>query len=126
MTINSLQLNVSTPVAGLGTQTFNVVTAGLYTVAFNFTIPFVQGTSANSASTVGQSALQIVVNQNGSPLLTVGGTSTNPTPTQPSIGSSIHIQCAASDVITVVTSSANAVDAVPNAVKGIVNVYQGE
>ena len=126
MTINSLQINTSTPVAGLGTQTCNIVTAGLYTVAFNITIPFVQGTSANSASTVGQSALQVVVNQNGTPVLTVGGSSANPTPTQPAIGSSVRIQCAAGDVITVVLSSANAVDAVANAVKGIINVYAGE
>lgn len=34
MTINSLQVNQSTVVGGLGTQTFNVVTAGLYTFSF--------------------------------------------------------------------------------------------
>ena len=82
--------------------------------------------SANSSSTTGQSGLQVVVNQNGSPVLTVGGSSTNPTPTQPSIGSSVRIQCAASDTLTVVLSSSNAVDSTLNAVKGIINVYQGE
>lgn len=40
MTINSLQANQSTPVSGLGTQTFNVVTAGLYTVSFKSFIPY--------------------------------------------------------------------------------------
>ena len=127
MTINALQLNASTPVTGLGTQTYNVVTAGLYTCAVNFTIPYVaSGSSANSSSTAGQSGLQIVVNQNGSAVLTLGGSSTNPTPTQPLIGGSVRIQAAASDVITVVLSSSNAVDAVPNAVKGTINLYQGE
>jgi hypothetical protein len=125
VTINSLQINSSTPIAGLGTQTCNIVTAGTYTVQFSITIPFVQGTSANSTSTVGQSALQVVVNQNGTPLLTVGGSATNPTPTQPSLSGAIQILCAATDVITVVLTSANAVDAVPNAVKGIVNVFLG-
>lgn len=122
---NGLQLNVSTPVTGLSTQTYTVTTAGTYTCAFNFTIPFVQGTSANSSSTTGQSALQVVVNQNGSPILTVGGSSTNPTPTQPELGSAVTFLAASGDVITVVTSSANAVDAVPNAVKGIINLFQG-
>lgn len=40
MTINSLQVNQSTPVSGLGTQTFNVVTAGLYTMSFKSFIPY--------------------------------------------------------------------------------------
>lgn len=40
MTINSLQLNSSTVVSGLGTQTFNVVTAGLYTVQCKSFIPY--------------------------------------------------------------------------------------
>jgi len=124
---NSLQLNTSTVVAGLGTSTFTVVTAGLYTCAVNFTIPYIaSGSSNNSTVTTGGSALQIVVNQNGSPVLTLGGVSTNPTPTQPSLGGSVRIQAAAADVITVVLTSANAVDAVPNAVKGTINLYQGE
>ncbi len=40
MTINSLNLNNSTPVAGLGTQTFNVPTTGLYTIRFKSFIPY--------------------------------------------------------------------------------------
>lgn len=40
MTINSLQVNQSTVVGGLGTQTFNVVTAGLYTLQFKSFIPY--------------------------------------------------------------------------------------
>lgn len=128
MTINSLQLNSSTPFAGLGTATFNVLTAGLYTVDCQSTIPY--NASGNSLRTDQTSpfasALQIVINLNGGPVLTVGGASTNPTPTQPSLGGRTVILCAASDVITVVLSSANAVDATPNAVKSIINVFQGE
>lgn len=124
---NAFQINTSTVVAGLGTQSCTVPTAGLYTLAVNFTIPYrAAGTSADSSSLTGQSALQIVVNQNGSPVLTLGGASTNPTPTQPQLGGSVRIQIVANDVITVVLTSANAVDALPNAVKGTINFYAGE
>lgn len=40
MTINSFNINQSTVVGGLGTQTCNVVTAGLYTLSFKSFIPF--------------------------------------------------------------------------------------
>ncbi len=40
MTINSLNLNESTPVTNLDTFTFNVPTTGLYTVGLNFTVPW--------------------------------------------------------------------------------------
>lgn len=124
---NSLQLNTSTVFAGLGTSTFTVITAGLYTVQFKATLPYLAaGSPGNSTVTSGGSALQVVINQNGSPVLTAGGASTNPTPTQPSLGGSVVISAAASDVITVVLSSANAVDALPNAVKTIINLFQGE
>lgn len=54
MTINSLQLNQSVPVAGLGTQTFNVVTAGLYTLSFKCFIPYLAaGGLAQSTSPSG-------------------------------------------------------------------------
>lgn len=124
---NSLQLNSSTVFAGLGTSTFTVVSAGLYTCQVRSTIPCISaGSSSNSTVTTGGSALQIVVNNNGSPVLTVGGAATNPTPTQQSIGGSVIISAAASDVITVVLSSANAVDAQPNSVKSLINLFQGE
>lgn len=127
MTINALQLNSSTPWSGLGTATFNVVTAGLYTCAINCTIPYVaSGTKDNSttmATDPAASALSIVVNQNGSPVLTLA---TPPSPTQPQMGGSVRIQAAASDVITVVFSSAALADNQSNAVKAIINLFQGE
>ena len=126
MSINSLQLNNSSPFSGLGTATYNVLSAGLYTVNCSSTIPYEQGTSNNSSVTPSvSSALQIVINQNGTPVVTVGGSASNPTPTQPSMSAVARIQAAASDVITVVLSSANAIDAVPNMVKSTINVYQG-
>lgn len=109
----TLKVNSQAAVAGLGTQTLTIVNAGIYTVAVQSTLP-------------PASALQIVINVNGSPQLTIGGVSTNPTPTQPSIGSSVRLQCAAGDVITVVLSSANAVDNQPNAVKSSIDIYLGE
>jgi hypothetical protein len=116
-------LNTSTVFAGLGTNTFTVVTPGLYTVAFTSTIPYrAAGSSLDSSSTAGGSSLQVVVNLNGSPALTIG----SPSPTQPSLGGSVHLQCAASDVITVVLSSAAAADNALNAVKTIINLFQGE
>lgn len=126
---NAFQLNVSTVVAGLGTQTYTVpagTATQLYTIAVNFTIPYIaSGSSSNSTVTTGGSGLQIVVNNNGSPILTVGGTATNPTPTQPSISGSVRATLAAADVVTVVLSSSNAVDSLANAVKGTINFYAG-
>lgn len=113
MALNSLQLNTASPVAGLGTSTYNVVTAGEYTVAIQSTLP--QG-----------SALQIVINLNGAAQVTIGGAAANPTPTQPSIGTSVRLLCAATDVITVVLTSANNIDTEPNAVKSVINLYAGE
>lgn len=128
MTINSVQLNTSSPFAGLGTATFNVVTAGLYTVAVTSTIPYVAAGSADTSTTAAldpaASALSILIKLNGSTV--TGGTSVAPTPTQPSVGLTVRIQAAASDVITVVFSSSAQADAAPNAVKSIINLYQGE
>lgn len=127
MATNSLQLNTSSPVAGLGTSTFNVVTAGMYTVSVQSTLPYESGTF-NMSDVIPSvaSALQIVINLNGTPQVTIGGSATNPTPSQPSMGTSARLQCAASDVITVVLSSANAIDNQPNSVKSTINLFQGE
>lgn len=129
MTINSLQINTSTVVGGLGTQTYTVTaaSAGLITVQFKSFIPYIaSGTSGNSSATTGGSSLQVVINQDtgGGPVakLTVG----SPSPTQPLMGGSVSLQCAAGDVLTVVLTSAAAVDNALNAIKSIINVFQGE
>lgn len=129
MTINSLQNNVSQPWAGLGTATFNVVTTGEYTLGINCTIPCNPpgSTSANSSSTAGQSALTITATNGTGPvtLLTLGGAATNPTPTQPSLSGKVSFAATAGDVISIAFTSANAVDAVPNAVKAVITLYSG-
>lgn len=248
MTINSLQVNQSTVVGGLGTQTFNVVTAGLYTVSFKSFIPYLAaggqppsanptaaavditaaadvagslnstyftfntagdlypyyvwyninsagvdpavsgrigiqvaaatGATANTiasatrtaiaaavssslvtvsgatshviitnvspglntaaangtaspgfsySATAGSygspaiSGLDVVISQNSTVLARYG----SPSPTQPLMGGSVVVQAAANDVITVVLSSLSTADAALNAVKSIINLFQG-
>jgi hypothetical protein len=124
---NSLSLGAQS-VAGLGTFSYTVVTAGLYTLSCKTTLPYEQGTYNNSSVTPSvASAVQIVLSQTGSvsSSVTVGGSSQNPTPTQPSIGTSIRVNAAAGDVLSAVLSSANAIDSVPNMVKSNINLYQG-
>lgn len=109
---NSLAVNQSQSVSGLGTFAFTVVTGGEYTLSCQSTLP-------------AGSALQIVLQQNSTPLVTIGGSATNPTPTQPALGSSVRILAVAGDVVeAILTSSAN-VDALPNGVKSTINLYQG-
>lgn len=51
--------------------------------------------------------------------------SSQPSPTQPLIGATALIQATAGDTITVVTSSLSNADAGLNAVKGIINIFNG-
>ncbi len=57
MTANSLSPIQSSPFTGLGTQTFNVPTTGLYTVGVNVTIPWM--TSDQPGATANPQALEI-------------------------------------------------------------------
>ncbi len=43
---NALQLNVSTPVGGLGTQSYTITTAGLYTLGFKTFLPYLASGTA--------------------------------------------------------------------------------
>lgn len=247
MTINSLQANQSVPVSGLGTQTFNVVTAGLYTFSFKSFLPYLASggpavttspsaavtditlvadssgslnstffnfnsagdlypyyvwyninsagvdpapagrigiavagatnATANTLATATRAAIAAAASQvtvtgatshciltNNSPgtctnaadgtaapgfsySITAGNYGTPaisgldvvikqgstvlgrfgfPTPTQPIMGGSVLVQAAASDVLTIVLSSLSTADNALNAVKTIVNLYQGE
>lgn len=119
---NGLPLNTSSIFAGLGTATFTVVTAGLYTCAFTSTIPYIASGSSSSSSAAAPSALSVVVNQNGSAKLTVN----TPGATQPMMAGKVVMSCAVNDVITVVMSSANVADNALNAVQTTINLYQGE
>lgn len=119
----ALQLNNgSTVFSGLGTSTFTVVTAGLYTVDFKSFVPYIASGSSADSTAAAPSALSVVVNLNGSPALTSGA----PSATQPLVNGKVTMGCVAADVITVVLSSANAADNALNAVKSIINLYQGE
>ncbi len=127
--VNSLSLGANA-VAGLGTFSYTVPTGGggLYTLACQSTIPYTSGTSLNSQATQPvDSNLQIVLSQTGSASnsVTIGGVTANPTPSQPSMGTSIRINAAAGDVLSVALSSSAAIDSVPNNVKSTVNLYQG-
>jgi len=111
---NSLQGNLTNPVAGLGTFTYTVVTAGEWTLGCRSTLPLGSG-------------LQIQLQQNGSNLITaIGGTTGNPTPTQQSIGTSTSTYANVGDTLSVILSSSNNVDSIPNAVKSIISLYQGK
>jgi hypothetical protein len=124
MTTNSLQLNTSTPWAGLGTATYTVVSAGAYTITALATLPFAQGTYNNTQAQSAVSGLSIVINQNGTPIVSVGGTAgNNPSPTQPEMSCGTTLTCAAGDVITVVLSSSQIADNTPNAVKASLNLF---
>jgi len=126
---NSLAMNRSQSVAGLGTFQYTCTSAdaGEVTVAVQSTIPRDPGSLLNSAQASPEaSALQIVIKQNGSSIVTIGGSSTNPTQSQPALGTSTTLQCSSGDVIAVVFSSANSIDAQPNTVKSVINLYQGK
>lgn len=123
---NSLGLN-SNAVAGLGTFSYTVVDPQMYTVAVQSTLPYESGTFNNSSVVPSvASALQIDIQLNAVSKVLIGGATTNPTPTQPSLGTSARLKCIAGDVISVVLSSANAIDNQPNSVKSTVNLFIGE
>lgn len=127
---NTIQVNQSSPFAGLGTATFTVVTAGLYTVQVKSFIPYTPPgtsyTSTTAATAPSASALQFVVNQDtgGGPVAKL--TISSPSPTQPIMSGAVVLSCAAGDVITVVFTSSAAADNALNAVKSIINLFQGE
>ncbi len=82
--------------------------------AFSVGTPGTYGTPAISG-------LDVVLKQNSTVLARYGF----PSPTQPILGGSVVIQASASDVLSVVLSSLSTADAAPNAVKSIVNLFQG-
>ena len=104
-TLNDTQSNI---ICGLGTWTYTVTQAGPFYVSA-------------SSTEVPPSSLSIVINQNGSPK----ATSTATTASQDRVRISIDLNCAASDVITVVISSAAAIDNQLNTVKTLVNLRAG-
>jgi hypothetical protein len=117
----------STVLGGLGTFVGTITTAGFYTCSIKSFVPYqAAGSSADSTSTTGQSGLQIVIKQNSTTKATIGGSASNPTPTQPTLSGSVVINAAANDTVSFVLTSSNAVDSAPNAIKSIINVFPGE
>lgn len=134
----SVGVSQTVVVAGLGTTTFTMTTAGQYWVQVSSTVPYIaSGTAAFSDGYTGpnqtgtyigttDSQLQIVVNKNGSPQLTLGGATNNPSATQPSVAGAVKFSVSAADTVTVVLTSTSASDAIPNAVKTTINIFQGQ
>ena len=95
--------------AGLGTITINIPSAGRYGIDGKITLPTISSGS-------GQSSVVVTINQNGSPIYTgaagAQGFHTNP-------------YCAASDIITIVLTSAATVDQGLNVIKTTVSVSEG-
>lgn len=67
------------------------------------------------------SGLVVKVKKNSTVLMTLS----QPTPTQPSLSGSVSFAATAGDSVTVVLSSLADADQALNAVKGIINIYQG-
>lgn len=70
------------------------------------------------------SNLQIDIQKNGSTVVSNGGDSDNPSPTQFSIGATAYLSVEGGDVISVVLSSANIVDSKPLGVKSQINLFR--
>lgn len=96
---------------------------GLATAAANGTSSpgFSYSATAGSYGVPAISGLDVVIMQNSTVLARYG----SPSPTQPIMGGSVVVNAAANDVLTVVLSSLSTADAALNAVKSIINVYQG-
>lgn len=115
---NSFNVNDVGSFAGLGSFAYTVPTGtptSFVTLACQTTIPQ-------------NSGLQMVLSQTGSASVsaTIGGSALNPTPTQPSMGTSIRVLAVAGDVLTVALTSTALADQQPGAIKSIVNLFQGE
>ena|SRR5271170_2009851 len=115
MTQNSVSPISSSPFTGLGTQTYNVLTTGTYTCQVFCAIPW----DVNNAAWA--SALQIVINNNGTPVQTVN----SPAPSQASMYCTQTFAATAGTTITVVLTSSAAADNMPNTIHGIMNVFAG-
>lgn len=115
--------------------TILVTTQGVTPVPFNSafitmqiqsTIPRDPGSYLFSSQTSNQdSNLAIAIKQNATTVVSVGGVTPNPTPSQPSIGTGARLLCSGGDILSAVFSSTAAVDAQPNAVKSTVNLFLG-
>ncbi len=79
-------------------------------------------TQAGSYGTPAASGLSVVLKKNSTTLATVAF----PSPTQQIMGGQVSTTCSAGDVLYVILSSNSVADAALNAVKTIINIFQGE
>lgn len=115
---NSLAMNTSNAVAGLGTFLYTFTAADATNSSYM---------TCNVQSTLQlNSALQIVIKHNSSTIITAGGAATDPTPTQLSIGAGTKFAFVAGDTVSVIFSSSATPDNNPNGVKSVVNLYSGQ
>lgn len=105
---NTLIINKPYVNVGLDTMTHTVQKSTIYSVQVQLT-------------EVPPSGLSVVVNQNGSPIFTAPTLS----PTQIAQQFKVAINCTANDVITVVLSSASAIDNQLNTVKSTISIQEG-
>jgi hypothetical protein len=133
---NVLFLNQPTQGVGLPSYTYTIPAAstaypfggaGLYNVKVKVSVTnSIVGIGAGSGlsqppQTVSGSGLSYVVNQNGAPVFTWSFV----TPSQIAEQSKTALNCAISDVITIVFSSSTPIDEQLNSVKSIVSIEQG-
>jgi len=105
----NIKANRSMPVVGLGTFTHTVLNAGIFYCSAQ-------------ATDVPPSGLSIVINLNGSPVASTPSLNSN----AQTIGVDAHMNCASSDVITVVISSSTSNDvSLLNAVKTMIRLDGG-
>ncbi len=83
---------------------------------------FTYSITAGSYGVPEQSGLNIQIKKNSTVLVSTGF----PSPTQPILSAETSVVLAASDVISVVLSSLSSADSALNAVKSIINLYQGK
>lgn len=105
---NILILNQSFVFVGLGTLTFTIPSDGIYYIKCDLT-------------EVPPSGIVVVINKNDSPIYTAPAV----TPTQSAFQFKSNGPLALNDVITVVLSSASAIDSALNNVKSIISIGQG-
>jgi hypothetical protein len=105
VTLNNIQVGSCTAAAD-----------GTAATSFSFAV----GTTG-TYGTPAISGLDVVLKQNSTVLARYGF----PTPTQPIMGGSVVVNASASDVLSFVASSLSTADNALNAVKSIVNLYQG-
>lgn len=102
--MNTLQANQSITVAGLGTTTFTAPSTLTYVVT---TESFINPPSG----------LIITINHNGSPVATQSISA----PSAQTMGLSASIACTAADTVTIVLTSSNQNDTIPNNIRTVMS-----